>query len=113
MGLREQMLADLDNIFFTEEAGVESITLNGEETVGIPKFGTGEIRQVNAENRHEMAYWTLKKSEILRITGRSELQEGDIIGHDGKEWQYNSLTRSDGLVQKVYCICEESAVILR
>lgn len=104
MTFDEQMVLDADNIFSVFGKAAKYCGL---DVMVIPEIGSGNSKTVNSESRYEMASFSVRASEV------PEPKAGDSIVYQGKEWQYDCLVESDGIVHVIQCLGDESSVILR
>ena len=103
MALKDQMIADANVFFNTDEFGDEA-TYNGVPVTVIPEIGeTGaKGNEIAMEGSADRAVFALKVSEV------NAPKPNDKIIHGGKEWQVIRLVETDGIIQRVACVANES-----
>ena len=105
MNFKEQIAADAA-IFFNQNEFAEPATYNGKAIFVIPEIGEGQNRG-EPDQRRDMAYFEILKTDI------SYPKQGDVLVHDGIEWEFAEIAAIDPMSYTVKFYANESATWLR
>lgn len=108
MSIKSQIVADVD-IFFNIDEFAEEATYNGKDILVIPKIGEGQSSKKPFENasRYVDAYFSIMASDV------PDPEIGDVLVHNGKEWQFATIAETDGVIHRLRFTGDESAILLK
>lgn len=103
MTLKQQIAADAA-VFFNAGEFAESATYNGTSIEVIPEIGQTlqPGNTVDSDGTSARALFWVKAADVAAP------DSGDMIVHDGKEWQVVRIAESDGTVHYLECIGDVS-----
>jgi hypothetical protein len=109
MSLKELIADDAANVFFNTDEFGEPATYNEVEITVIPKIGEGQTSKKPFENanRYETAYFAVMATDVPNP------ETGDVLVHNGKEWQFATIAETDGIIHTLRFTGNESAILLK